>query len=114
MRLTNQQVDAIIDNVCSENRSKIDAEKKAIRENKEVLKEAKKYYDLIQQIPKEVRRLSYVDKDMRGLIEAVVGAKRLMPTTKETKRNDLRSKIILASIDCKTLAELKTKLKLVF
>lgn len=112
MRLTNQQIDAIMDNVCSKNRNKIEAEKKAIRASKEVQKEAKKYYDLIHQIPKEVRRLCYLDKDMRNIIEGVVGAKRLSPSTKEIRRSDLRSEIILASVDCKTLSELSNKLKL--
>lgn len=114
MKLTNQQIDAIIENVCSKNKAQREAEKEAIRNNKEVITEAKKYYALIQKIPKNIRQYAYIDKDLHTLIHGVIRAKKLKPTTKEIDRNQLRTNIILKSIDCSTLDDLKKKLNLKF
>ncbi len=114
MKLSNQQIEAIITNICSKQNLIIVAEKNAIRKDKKIISEAKKYFDILNQIPKDVRIRTYIDKTLSQFIEYVIETRKIKPKTSEIKRSELTNKIILASIDAKSLIELKTKLNIEF
>lgn len=114
MKLSNQQIEAIVNSVKAETNKKIAKEEADIKARKDVQQEAKKYFNLLQTIPAEVRKVAYIDKNLNYLIEGVVSMKKLYPKTKKVSADELKHKIILASIDSETIEELKNKLDITF
>lgn len=114
MKLSNQQIEAIVNSVKAETNKKIAKEEADIKSRKDVQQEAKKYYNLLLTIPSEVRRVAYLDKKLNQLIEGVVSMKKLHPKTERVSAEALKDKIILASIDSATIEELKNKMGITF
>lgn len=109
MKLTNTQIEAIV----NEERRRIDAihEKllKDLMNSPEVVKNAKKYMDLIAKIPSDIRACMYIKPTEHAFKEAMVYAKNKKRSNFNV--NEYRDMIIIKSIECKTLDELYKKIQ---
>lgn len=111
MKLSNNQIRAIIDQIASKEQIKLDAdykkEKDAILKIKKPL--AKKYFALYSKLPLELKKLlkNYDGISESSILDSITNVK-----IKRFDRNDMYNKIIIASIDSKDLDELKKKLKI--
>lgn len=113
MKLSNPQINAIINEVAKTEQVKLDADYKKSKEAlvKEKTPVAKKYFALYNALPADLRKhLSPYDRvTEKGILDSLVKIDK-----KQYNRSELESKIILASIDANDLEELKKKLKLNF
>lgn len=112
MKLTNQQIDAIVNEAIGANSVAINEEKDKIRNDKKVISEAEKYMTILEKIPNDIRNIVYnlrsITKDT--FIQAITSKIERKVTVLNS--NKLRNKIIIASIDSKDIEELKSKLKI--
>jgi len=115
MKLTRYQIDAIIAQVRSEEKKQTALGLSKIRKqysgNAKIL--AAKYHKSLQQIPASVRQLLNIEFYSIGAIQERL-IKQIVPKEKVISYEDLRRKIILASIDATTVEELKRKLNIKF
>ena len=113
MKLTNQQIEAVISNVREIEETKFEKEykEKKDKETKAKAPLAKKYYQMYKSLPVELQKhFSPYDRiSESSILNSLVKVEKKTFQTKE-----LRNKIILASIDAASLEELKMKLKLSF
>jgi uncharacterized pyridoxal phosphate-containing UPF0001 family protein len=115
MKLTRYQINAIIDEIRSQEKKEVAQGLSKIRKqyspNAKIL--ATKYHKSLQHIPADVRELLNIEFYSIGAIQERL-LKRIVPKARVVSFDDLRRKIILASIDSSTVEELKRKLNIKF
>ena len=114
MKLSNEQINAILDVYEKRYKKEMNTKvEKQIAENKkQIMEQAKKYYKVLCQIPPQVRRVIRMD---RTLAEIAYSLQSELPSVNgKFDRNEMRGKIILATIETETIDELKKKLKIEF
>ena len=113
MKLSKQQVEAIVCSVAEKENIKIRSEAKKSETilRKEKLPLAKKYFAMYQALPTDLRKhLSPYDRvSEKSILDSLVSV-----DIKSFDKDSLRRKLILASIDSKDMDELKKKLNLTF
>lgn len=122
MKLTSMQLEAVVSKIYDAEKSKQDlASKKINAENtKKNLPMAKKYYKLLSQIPLDVRRLMYINKDESEFL-SYLNKKSLGEKNKydgyesdRVSKNDIRQRVVIASIESESLTHLQNKLGIKF
>lgn len=113
MKLTKEQIDVIIQTQTYKIKIAREIERKEQKSNKNTILLAKKYCELGNKIPQKIRKNLYVDKFTESaMIDAII--QDIPFKIKSLDSENLRRKIILYSIDCSNLDELKAKLKIEF
>jgi hypothetical protein len=111
MKLSNQQIEALIAKIQKENKAKILQEVEALRNDPVIIKKAEGYKQLLSKVPKDIRDCSRYsdDRDMlKKIITELVDKSKIK--TKELYSSDLRNDILVASIESNDLKELSNKL----
>lgn len=113
MKITNQQIDAIVSETMRKENLRVNNEKDKLKEDTRIVAEARKYLSLIEKIPLDIRKSIYgfYDINLDKIVNAIIAAKKLTIPYK-LNHSELRNKIIIASIDSKDIEELKSKLKI--
>lgn len=110
MKLTNQQIDAVVETIYSKEykAKQILIDKKDTEARKTALPKAKELYKIYEKIPKTVRDCLRYNSTVtiKKIIDALVKESKI----KNVSRDEIRNKVLIASIDSSTLDELKTKL----
>lgn len=113
MKLSNPQIQAIINEVAKKEQVKLDDDYKKSKDalTKEKIPIAKKYFTMYNALPNDLRKhISPYDRvTEKSILNSLVGIEK-----KSFNRSELENKIILASIDSNDLEELKKKLKIIF
>lgn len=113
MKLTNQQIDALLNNV--EKQKKLEYQKEydlKVKENN--IKNKKEITSLLktyEKIPKILKDLMYYNKN---LSEKTITDSLNKIEKKSFDKSDLKNQIIIASIDSKDMEELQKKLSIKF
>lgn len=113
MKLSNQQIDALVSRVCDkkEDGSAYEAIKLRLMKDPKNIALAKKYASAIGSIPERVRRSMYINKtNWNDFLLHIIKPK--LPHQKEVSRQDIRNKILIASIESETLDQLQKKLRI--
>lgn len=112
MKLTNLQLDTIINHLNRENEKVRNAEKEKRAKDKKIIGEAKKWSKYLSKLPSGLVQSLYIgDKISYSNIHMKLCEQQAIKT-KPLDTKALREKIILASIDCKDFTELKKRLKI--
>ena len=113
MKLTNQQIDALVE---QEAQVFKEANKEKVNPvNKKLVVLANKYAKILKQIPEDVldefhyTRIANIDEDSFLKVLQNLDEEYVKPVVFD--KNAYRNKILVASIDAKDLAELNSKLK---
>lgn len=113
MKLSNQQIEAIINSIKSKEQKQIDVERKEHQSNPKFAKEAERIFVIIDKLPTSIKSHMYSDlKSVSNITKVLAGD--FEPKTKLSSSSDLRNKLILTSIDASSLEELKNKLDIEF
>lgn len=112
MKISGQQIDCLVMAAVAKSKEARDLEIKAIKRDKKLIALAKKYTKILNQIPKDIRVSMYIDKEEYRFINALVEKHKLK--TNILNFQEVKNKIIIASIEVESLEELKRKLKLDF
>ena len=115
MKLSNQQINAIVFELSKESalRKENEAAKDALYKDKKIISDGKKFYKKYMEIPSEISNEVFfnskkTEKDfIRAVVNYVFKPKKCKVTDKE-----LRQLIIIESIDCKNIDELRKKVTL--
>jgi hypothetical protein len=108
MKLSNQQIDAIIETQSAKlTKQKADISSK-LKDNIKLKKEAKRWAEYIAKIPDNIIPQYNKPKEESILIKLVAEVMAINNINLPT--SDLRNKLIIASIDSKDMAELQEKL----
>lgn len=112
MKISSLQVEALVSQIIADNKREIAKERKEIQKKEKQKGIAKKYARLIAQIPQEVRRVTYLkDYTEDYFVEKLSDYTKVK--TKALDRNEVRNKILLASIDAQDLEQIKQNLKFI-
>lgn len=113
MQITKQQITALALQYATKLGDKIKKEnaEKAKKEDIKNLSEAKKLYSIYKTIPKKLLDMSakYSRKELS--VNYILEQLRSKQVSTYIKLNDIENKIIIASIDSKTMEDLERKLK---
>lgn len=108
MKLSNAQIEALASEIRTRyNNAQEKIRNEALRDVKNI-SQAKKYKALLNKIPEAIRNKSYCNPTERKLLESIVDNK-----ITQRSRFDFhacKDKILLASIERKTLSELRNKI----
>lgn len=115
MKLSNDQINALVTQAQIVNNEKIKKDNDKLRAaNKlSVEREAKKYVELLNKIPKDLRNsIGLYDGNivLSNIIEKVYKIKNIKSNMQVLDHQKLKNEIIIASIDSSDLNELKSKL----
>lgn len=115
MKLSNQQLEALVSKVYNEEQKindkiYLDAKKK-VQSDKKHLAVAKKYAAALNSIPQSLRKRMYIDKGDEKEFLAYI-TRPLIPELKHVEKQPIRDKILIASIESDTLIQLQDKLKI--
>lgn len=113
MKITNQQINAIVSEAIRKENLRVSNENNKLREDTRIVAEARKYLSLIEKIPLDIRKSIYGSYgiNLDNIVNAIIAAKKLT-IPYELNYSEIRNKIIIASIDSKDIEELKSKLKI--
>jgi flagellar motor switch protein FliM len=112
MKLSNQQIDALLAVMEENHKAKNRKANEKSREDakKKVQERVRRYMDVYKSVPAELRAVMYSDRNLTSqkLTE------RLAKHTKSESFDEskMRNKILIASIDSATMDELKKKIKI--
>jgi predicted RND superfamily exporter protein len=117
MKLTNQQIDSLTDVLVNEKEKslKVINDKKKAEIKAKAAKRAKELIKIYNKIPAElvkcIKENRYDDSEMTEtkIINSLTYYKE-----EKANRSEFRSKVVLASIGCNNVIELKSKLKISF
>jgi hypothetical protein len=113
MRLSNQQIEAILDKIEEKQSAKSEAEYKRRTEEEMKKKQAlaNEYYLIYKKLPLRLKSMirGYSAVTRTFILNQLVDVQR---PSDGISRRELKNKIILASIDVKTMDELKKKLNI--
>jgi len=110
MKLSNQQIDALVAKVQKVAEEKRDAEIKKRKNNPKIQSLANQYVAIAKKLPNDIRRLFYMDdaRDFKNtIIEHLIDKKNL---PEECYSKDTKNKILIASIDANDLDQLQKAL----
>lgn len=109
MKLTNRQINVIVDHVSAKHRAKKESALKAMRSDKKILAEAKRIHAIGQQIPDKIRdELSMSRFTLTRIIDALIAV--APPPIEKFDGQAFQRRVILKSIDAKNLADLLKQL----
>lgn len=110
MRLTNQQIDALTNQICKEHNDKIDKQLDNRLKLPAVVKKAKKTFQIYSKLDEATKRVlnPFGDKTLKDFIRAY--AQEVPIEGVKLVKIDVKNEIILASIDCNSIEEIKKKL----
>lgn len=111
MKLSNQQIDALVAMIAKKQNAKhkVENDKKIEAARKKNIVQAKQLMKFYETIPKELRGAMYRNNPLneRGMVDWL--SKDI--DTKCASKDEIRNEILIASIDAQTLDQLKLKLK---
>lgn len=114
MKLTNQQISAIVNKVREGVKIKQNAERESFYKDKELIKKAKDYKKLYDSLPADFKnQVCYTrTRTEKDFLDKFVENK--SSKIKNIDSNILTQDIILMSIDCNDLEDIKKKLNITF
>jgi hypothetical protein len=110
MKLTSQQIDAVVylhNSLIHEEKSK---EEKRVASLQEVKEEAEKYYKSLTDIPQGIRNEMYSIPSRQNLIDAIV---KVRMKGYKSRKSITNHEVVITSIDAESMEELKSKLSII-
>lgn len=112
MKLSNQQLDALVSKIYNNSKQE-DLYKikcKECKVNPKTIALANKYEKTLNSIPEKIRNKLYIKTTNNQFLDAIVQTTIVEPPLKS--RTDIKNEILIASIDSETFNELQEKLKI--